>query len=111
MIHYTPGEKMGSSIFLMEAPRKTKYIRRALFECKCGNRYTGNIAAIKREDIKSCGCQRRKALRKLTDKQAKEIRNLIWKEDKTLKYIADIYNVSLSVIFAIKVEKTYKYVA
>ena len=46
--------------------------------------------------------------RKLTDQNARDIRSLIWDEGLPMREIAETYNVSIQVIFQIKIELTYK---
>ena len=105
---FKPGDKFGTSIFIEEVERKTKYIRRARMECKCGKIYEADLFAIKIGSTKTCGCMRSEFNRCFKNYEVQDIRKLIWDEDMILQDIANIYNVAVSTIWNIKNGKTYK---
>ena len=61
---YKAGEKFGVLTFIEEVdPRYTltskgyrQTIRRAIFECKCGNKFESDIRNVKSGNTQSCGC-------------------------------------------------------
>jgi hypothetical protein len=69
-INYKIGDEIGSCIYLKELERKvyitkngiSKY-RSGLFKCKCGKEFECRIDKIKREEVKSCGCLQKEAMK------------------------------------------------
>ena len=107
---FTPGEEMGTSIFLMEIPRKARYVRRAMFYCHCGKTYESDLFAIKQGFIQSCGCLQGEHKRKFTANEVRDIRKMVWIDNIILQDIADIYKVTPTTIFNIKTDRTYKHI-
>lgn len=46
--------------------------------------------------------------RRLTDQNARDVRDMIWKDGLTLREVAETYKVSIQTIWQIKIEQTYK---
>lgn len=68
-IQYTKGEIINGLIFIqedfheLEVLGKQRY-RRAVFQCHCGEKFITRINTVKSGKAKSCGCERRKKLKK-----------------------------------------------
>lgn len=102
------GEKVGAATYLSEAGKNNSGRRICKFKCVCGRQFVSLLNSVRSKVTQSCGCRRTSPGCKLNSKQAMEIRGLIWEQGETLQHIADKYKVSVTTIFQIKIEKTYK---
>ena len=59
-IQYYANQKINDLIFLKEIEPyvnlKGQKVRKALFQCYCGNEFEVNIASVKHRHTNSCGC-------------------------------------------------------
>ena len=66
-IEYKNGQRIGKCIYLKDVapyiPPFGREIRKALFQCECGNKFEAKIVSVKRGDTTSCGCYKRKLIR------------------------------------------------
>lgn len=63
---YAYGYKMpGTHLkYLMDVEQVRRGIRRAIFDCKCGNYFITDVRAVVNKTTKSCGCHRRETTTK-----------------------------------------------
>ena len=105
------GTLLNNIQYVSEAGRGYQYKILGNFICHCGNEFISQLYRISKGLTKSCGCMIGKSQKKLTQKQADIIRELIWKEARPLQEIADKFNVSIGTIFNIKMDRTHNDVA
>lgn len=59
-IEYQKGDVVGECTFIKDVPHKTypnsRPCRKALFMCKCGNKFEAMISKVRSGHTKSCGC-------------------------------------------------------
>ena len=82
--------------------------RQARFRCHCGKYFVTLIQLVKRKQTKSCGCYLVGAKPKLSIEQRVSIYKKIWNEGKTLREVAEEYNVTTTTIFQIKIANNAK---
>lgn len=58
-IEYKVGQEIGGNGVVYVEERPTKNMRRALFRCKCGEKFEARISDVKNGVTKSCGCYQR----------------------------------------------------
>lgn len=105
------GELIFGITYLQEVERGYQNKRYGKFVCYCGKEFTTKIYSIVKGITKSCGCRKGEWNRRLTDNQICVIRQMVWKEGRTLREIAEKFNVCIGTIWHIKNDRTYKSVA
>lgn len=80
---YNRGDVLGDCIFLEYAGVNKFRSRLAIFECKCGNKFTTTITAVKTGSTKSCGCSHNEAAErsKIKYEEGQKVGNLIYLSD------------------------------
>ena len=111
MIMPKQGQVYNGITFLEETERGSAHRRFGNFKCHCGTNFNTWIYTIVKGLTKGCGCKNGTWNRRLTDNQVLVIRHMVWNEQKTLREIAEKFNVSIGTIYYIKIEKTHKRVA